>query len=108
MWTFKTGPEFQQQLGERIRARRIGLGLTQRDAALRSGVAYRTWRRLEADGCASIEDLVKAAIALRCEEGLEGLFPAPVAASMDELLKLQSAPVRRRQRASQLQAVDRG
>lgn len=108
MWTFKTGPEFQKQLGDRIRARRIGLGLSQRDAALRSGVAYRTWRRLEADGSASVEDLVKGAIALRCEEGLEGLFPAPVAASMDDLLKSQGKPLTPRQRASRPRGVDPG
>lgn len=91
MWTFKTGPELQAQLGQRIRARRLGLNLTQRDAAMRASVAYRTWRRLEAKGDASVEDLVKAAIALRCEQGLETLFPAPAAQSMDDLLKAQAA-----------------
>jgi hypothetical protein len=53
-------------------------------------VAYRTWRRLETEGKASIEYLVKAAIALRCEEALEGLFPAPVATSLDDLLKREA------------------
>lgn len=107
MWTFKTGPELQAELGQRIRARRLGLGLSQRDAAMRAGVAYRTWRRMEAEGSASIEDLVKAAVALRCEEGLEGLFPAPVAKSMDELLAAQSEPPRVRARASRRLRVDR-
>jgi transcriptional regulator with XRE-family HTH domain len=107
MWTFKTGPELQAELGQRIRARRLGLGLPQRDAATRAGVAYRTWRRLETEGYASVEDLVKAAIALRCEEGLEGLFPAPVAKSMDELLAAQSQTPRLRARASRRPRVDR-
>jgi transcriptional regulator with XRE-family HTH domain len=107
MWTFKTGSELQVELGQRIRARRLGLGLTQRDAATRAGVAYRTWRRLETEGYASVEDLVKSAIALRCEEGLEGLFPAPVAKSMDELLASQSQTPRLRARASRRPRIDR-
>ena len=83
--------EFAATLGQRIKARRLGMGYTQTDAAARAGVAYRTWRRLESEGKASIEDLVRAAIALRCERDLEGLFPEPVATSMDALLQQQRA-----------------
>jgi transcriptional regulator with XRE-family HTH domain len=86
----KTVPELQRELGERIKARRIALGLAQQEAALRSGVAYRTWRRLETEGRASIEDMIKATLALRCEDGLDGLFPAPAASSLDDLLKRQA------------------
>lgn len=49
----------------------------------------RTWRRLETQGKASIEDLIKATLALRCEEALTALFAEPVAASLDDLLKRQ-------------------
>ncbi len=76
-------------LGQQIRQRRLGLNLTQQAAAARSGVAYRTWRRMEGEGKASIEDLVRAAIALRCDENLAMLFPEPVARNMDELLARQ-------------------
>jgi transcriptional regulator with XRE-family HTH domain len=88
------------KLGGQIRTRRLALGLTQADAAGRAGVAYRTWRRMEKDGSASIEDLVRAAIALRCEQGLAALFPEPVARTMDELLKRQriAAEMSRRQK----------
>lgn len=87
------------KLGGQIRTRRLAMGLTQADAAGRAGVAYRTWRRMEKDGSASIEDLVRAAIALRCELGLEALFPEPVAGNMDELLNRQriAAEMSRRQ-----------
>jgi transcriptional regulator with XRE-family HTH domain len=78
------------QTGTCIRNRRLALGLTQAEAGGR-GVAYRTWRRLEKDGSAPIENLVRAAVALRCEEGLAGLFPGPVAKSMDALLAQQKA-----------------
>jgi transcriptional regulator with XRE-family HTH domain len=78
--------ELATRLGGRIRTRRAQMGLTQIEAAQRSGVAYRTWRRLERDGRASIEDLVRAALALRCEKEIEELFPEQVARTMDELL----------------------
>ncbi|WP_340643972.1 helix-turn-helix transcriptional regulator [Phenylobacterium sp.] len=90
----KTYSELLQDLGRRIGARRKALGWTQQAAAERSGVNYRTWRRLEGMGQASVQDLVKAAVALRCEEGLEDLFPAPVATTLDELLRQQKARAR--------------
>jgi len=95
----KTAPELASDLGARIRGRRLGLGWSQTEAAIRAGVAYRTWRRLESEGKASIDDLIRAALALRCEQGLEALFPEPAAKSMDELLARQAVP-RARLRAS--------
>jgi len=85
----KTSTELLEELGRRIGDRRRSMGWTQQVAAERSGVAYRTWRRLETSGQASIEDLVKAAVALRCEEGLDTLFPPQAAGSLDELLRQQ-------------------
>jgi transcriptional regulator with XRE-family HTH domain len=85
-------------LAQQIRTRRLALNLTQAEVAGRAGVAYRTWRRMEKDGSASIEDLVRAAIALRCEAGLDVLFPKPVATSMDELLKYQQATAEMKKR----------
>ena len=94
-----TPTELAAQLGTRIRARRIALNLTQAEAAKRSGVSYATWRRLEASGSASIEDLARAAILVRCEGDLQNLFPMPAATSMDELIKSQAVkPVRKRVR----------
>lgn len=87
----KTSAELALSIGQRIKRRRLDMGLTQADAATRSGIAYRTWRRLEAEGKASIEDLVRAAVALRCEQDLAALFPPPPATSMDALLQQQKA-----------------
>jgi transcriptional regulator with XRE-family HTH domain len=96
-----TPTELAQQLGARIQARRIVLNITQADAAKRSGVSYATWRRLESTGSASIEDLARAAILLRCEDDLQNLFPMPPASSMNELIKSQAVkPVRQRARAA--------
>ena len=87
----KTPTELLRDLGEAIRARRIGQGWSQSEAASRAGVGARTWRRLETDGQATIETLVSAAIALRCEDGISQLFPAPAASSLDDLLRRQAA-----------------
>lgn len=84
-----TPVELATSLGDRIRARRKAMGMTQADSASRAGVSYRTWRRMEGEGKASIDDLVRAAIALRCEDALDALFPPPVAVSMDALLSDQ-------------------
>lgn len=85
-----TPVELAAMIGDHIRARRRALGLTQADSAGRAGVSYRTWRRMEAEGKASIDDLVRAAVALRCEDALTALFPPPAAASMDALLRGQA------------------
>jgi transcriptional regulator with XRE-family HTH domain len=97
----KTPQELLRELGAAIRARRIGQGWSQGEAASRAGIGLRTWRRLEADGRATIETLVDAAIALRCEDGLARLFPPPAANSLDELLEQQKAlaPPKPRRRA---------
>lgn len=86
-------------LGKRIKARRLALDLTQQAAAAKAGVAHRTWRRMETEGKASIEDLMRAAIALRCDESIVALFPEMAASSMDELLAQQrraAKPMRKR------------
>lgn len=67
------------------------MGWPQREAAQRAGVAYRTRRRLETEGRASLDDLVKASVALRCEDALDTLFPLPAASSLDALLAQQTA-----------------
>ena len=87
----KTSEELRLELGKTIRARRIGQGWSQEDAAKRSGMGLSTWQRMEAYGPSLVKNLVNAAIALRCEDGLAQLFPPPVAASLDELLRRQAA-----------------
>jgi len=84
-----TPSELTRQIGHRIRKRRTALGWTQVQAASRAGIAYRTWRRLEGEGKASLEDMVKAAVALRAEDALAQLFPEPEARNLDELLARQ-------------------
>ena len=108
IWTMLHTPsEIAAGLGQKVQRRRLAMNLTQVDAASRAGVSYRTWRRLEAEGKASIDDLVRAAVALRCEQDLFSLFPEPVASSMDALLEQKrmterAAPKRRRRAVSRI------
>jgi transcriptional regulator with XRE-family HTH domain len=71
MWTmFDTPLEIAEAIGSDIRLRRLVFGWGQAEAADRAGVSYRTWRRMETEGKASIDDLVRAAIALRSKQNL--------------------------------------
>ena len=99
MWPMlETPSEIATDLGKRVRACRGALGWTQVAAAERAGISYRTWRRLETEGKASIDDLIRAAIALRCEHTLKALFPPPAANSMDSLLEMQRGAAKRSRR----------
>lgn len=102
----KTAEELLQELGRAVRDRRIAQGLSQLEISERSGVPLRTWKRLEGQGEGSLRHLIQAAIALRCEDNLASLFPAPAAASMDDLLARQAATAapKRRLRAPRVRS----
>lgn len=98
----KTSSELLSELGAAVRARRVAQNWSQAEAAKRAGMSRSTWKRLEASGQATTQNLLSAAIALRCEDGFAQLFPAPTPQSMDELLEQQrqAAPGPKRQRTS--------
>lgn len=103
---FENTEELRLELGQAIRARRIGRGWSQEKAALCAGMGLSTWKRMEARGPSLVENLINAALALRCEEGLAQLFPAPAAANLDELLQRQAATAGKpRQRAPRRKAT---
>lgn len=92
IWTMlKTSEELRLELGQAIRVRRIGCGWSQEEAATRAGMGLSTWKRMESHGPSLVENLINAAIALRCEDGVTQLFPPPAASSLDELLRRQAA-----------------
>ncbi len=75
--------DFRSELGEAIRARRIAQGWSQVEAAARGGMGLSTWKRMEAQGPGTVENLISAAIALHCEDGIAHLFPAPAGSGLD-------------------------
>ena len=89
----KTPEELRLELGQAIRFRRIARGWSQEEAARRAGMGISTWKRMETHGPSLVENMINAAFALRCEDGLSQLFPAPAASNLDELLQRQAAKV---------------
>lgn len=82
-------------LSARIKSARLADNITQESLAERAGVSYGTLKRFESKGAASLEVVVRLALALRLERGFEGLFAMPKFTSMDEVV---SAPVVRHRR----------
>jgi len=97
----KTPIEIQLALGEAIRARRIRHGWSQEEAARRAGMGLSTWKRMETRGPSLVLNVINAAIAMRCEDGIDQLFPPLAASSLDELPRTQVVEAKKsRQRVS--------
>jgi transcriptional regulator with XRE-family HTH domain len=78
------------KIGETIRARRLALGLSQIEAARRSGIQQRQVSRFERGGDVTLSTFLKLAQALDME-----LIPVPRedAAKVESLLKVNREPV---------------
>ena len=88
--------EICQQLGQRLRGRRLALPLSQAELAARAGVSTGTVRTLEATGAVSAGSLVRVALTLGMANSLQCLFAAPTPQSIAQLERGKAAP---RQRA---------
>ncbi len=90
----------QKKLAENIRERRLRLGLTQEGLAERSGVALPTLRKLEQKGMISLESFLKLLLIVGgLEEIVEAIKPGkPAFSSIDEVLKEDEHPIRKRGR----------
>ncbi|MBB3161302.1 MULTISPECIES: helix-turn-helix domain-containing protein [Rhizobium] len=97
MFTFNmTSPaEVIGGLSERMKRRRIDVGLTQRELAIRAGVSYGSLRLFEETGKISLEALVKIAFVLEAEAEFEHLFPPRPPKTIDDVI---GRPVRQRVR----------
>lgn len=93
-----TAPKAQKLLAEHIRARRLGMNLTQAGLAERSGVALPTLRKFEQQGTLSLESFLKLLMVVGgLDEMVKAIQPAPVQfASIDEVLSAESALTRRK------------
>lgn len=92
-----TPTEMAARLAERVRARRLVLGLRQQDVAERSGVSLASLRRFERTGLIAFDSLLKIAVVLDAVAEFDGLFPEPAFRSIDDVV---SRPTRRRGRRS--------
>ncbi len=78
----------QNKLAEYMRARRLGLELTQEGLAERSGVKLRTLRKFEQTGLVSLESFLKLSMALGClQDFVNAAEPSETEfASIDDVL----------------------
>lgn len=100
-FSIATPKEIEAEFAERIRLARIARRMTQAELAERVGVSTGTIRNLERSGDCAFSTIIKIALALHLERGLEDLFKIGVN-SIDELIEMHRAKdiVRRRVRRS--------
>jgi len=79
--------EIATELAQRCRGQRLEQRLTQQGLANRAGVALGTLKRFEREGKASLETVVKLAIALGAIAPFGALFSPPAIRSLDEVLQ---------------------
>lgn len=88
--------ETLRALGARARALRLIRNLRQEELAARAGLGVATIRRFEKTGMASIEGVLRIAMALGAEQAFDKLFEAPAYTSLDEALARPEVTQRRR------------
>lgn len=93
-----TPSKTQKKLADNLRRRRLQTGLTQEGLSERSGVALPTLRKFEQKGVISLESFLKLLLVVGgLEEVIEATKPAkPAFASIDDVLKKDSKPERKR------------
>ncbi|WP_349254319.1 helix-turn-helix transcriptional regulator [Rhizobium sp. CB3171] len=94
-FNMRSPSEVIRGLSERVKRRRIDVGLTQRDLAARAGISYGSLRLFEETGKISLEALMKVAFILECEAEFEQLFPPRPPKTIDDII---DRPVRQRVR----------
>lgn len=85
--------DLTRALGRRMKARRLGVNLTQADLADRAGVSLGSLKRMENGGTGSVETMARVALILGAEEEVEALFAAPGPATLDDVI---APPARKR------------
>src|SRR5271163_2959767 len=85
----KTPQEVRQGIADRFKARRLGMNMTQRELAARSGVTWSSLKRFEREGLIALDSLLNLAWVLEClgdfDELAAEVWP-PAGQSLDALL----------------------
>jgi len=98
-FSLATPKEIEAEFARRIRLARISRNMTQPDLAERVGVSVGTIRNLERSGDCAFSTIIKVALALRLERGLDDLFKIGVQ-SIEELIDMDRAKNSVRNRAA--------
>jgi len=83
-----TADEIGEELGQRLKKARQAQGLQQVELALRAGISRNTLLALESHGKASMNTLIRVAIALGQPEHLQSVFVVQQVKSIAELEEL--------------------
>ncbi|MDH0862998.1 helix-turn-helix domain-containing protein [Mitsuaria sp. GD03876] len=87
--------QIQAELGERLRQQRLSRSWTQRDLAMRAGIAVNAVRNLEAGGNATVLSMVKVLQVLSLVHELGEVFKPGVALSIADLERLEQPQTKR-------------
>jgi transcriptional regulator with XRE-family HTH domain len=88
-------PEICNELGQRLRSRRLALGWSQDDLARRAGLSAGSVKNLEGRGQSSLDSFVRIVTALGLADDFSELF----AIKMTSIAAMESAEHAQRQRA---------
>jgi len=86
---FKTAPEINKELADRMVRIRKRKKITQKELASKSGVSYASIRRFESTGEISLLSFTKIAMILKLQNELEDLFLNAKYESMEEIFNEQ-------------------
>lgn len=92
---FATSEEIRRELGARLKAQRLAQSFAQEELAVRAGVSIGTVKNLENTGQASLESVLRIALAL----GLADHFQALFALQVKSIVQMEQAEKSKRLRA---------
>ena len=92
MMTFLSNPQIEQELGKRLKNRRLELNLSQEQVAKRSGLSRRTITSIENGGGSTLTSLIAMLRALQALDTLENFLPDPGISPIALTSKVQDAP----------------
>lgn len=87
-----SNPQIEQELGKRLKDRRLEMNLSQEEIAKRSGLSRRTITAIENGGGSTLTTLVALLRALQALDTLENFLPDPGISPMAMSSMLQDAP----------------
>jgi transcriptional regulator with XRE-family HTH domain len=92
MIELSSNTQIEQQLGERLRNRRLDLNISQEQAAERSGLSRRTITAIEnGEGC-TLTSLIALLRGLNSLDTLEGFLPDPGISPMAMITSMREEP----------------
>lgn len=88
---FATAPELVRELGQRLRAHRLAMSVTQDELAARAGISVGAVKKLEATGLTTLETYVRTVQALGLVDELADFMALRPATSIAAMEKAQAA-----------------